>query len=69
MLSNPDVLKEILLKNDGRLSFRRNIKHWLTDEEETKNVPFTGNAPVGSSAIRSFPSKEESTGTEEISGA
>ena len=66
-LSNLVALKEILLKNDSRLSSRRNIQPWLRDEKETKNVSFVGSAPVGSSAI-SVPS-EESPGTEGISGA
>lgn len=38
-LSNLVVLKEIILKTDSRLSFRRNIKPWLKGKEETKNCP------------------------------
>lgn len=60
-------LKEILVKNDSRLSPRRNIKLWLRDEKETKNMSFIGRALVGVSVI-SFPS-EGSTGVEGISGA
>lgn len=66
-LSNLIVLKEILLKNDSKLSSRRNIKPWLRDENETKNVSFVGSAPLGSSAL-GFPS-EESNRSEGISGA
>lgn len=66
-LSNLIVLKEILLKNDSRLSSRWNIKPWLRDERETKNVSFVESVPLGSSAL-GFPS-EESTHSEGISGA
>lgn len=60
VLSSLVALKQILLENDSMSLGQRLAR-------DKQRLSFAGSAPVGSAAIRSFPSEEEKSGVDGIS--